>query len=215
MTSGIVITAIGLLGTLYADYRGSLRLRWVCKPLASAGFLVIAFVPLLEGASFSAFHVGLVLSALGDVALIPRSKRLFLVGLGSFALAHLAYLTSFVSAIVRGPGRTTTLVGAIALLSLMTAGHLVWKWLEPKTGSMRVPVRVYVLLVSLMAAAAITSATLPDSRIHLAPLGGVLFYLSDLSVARDRFVAPSFLNKAWGLPLYYGGQVLIAMAATL
>jgi hypothetical protein len=29
-------------------------------------------------------------------------------------------------------------------------------------------------------------------------------------VARDRFVRHEFLNRAWGLPLYYAAQLLIA-----
>jgi len=29
-------------------------------------------------------------------------------------------------------------------------------------------------------------------------------------VARDRFVAQGFINRAWGLPMYYGGQLLLA-----
>jgi hypothetical protein len=37
-----------------------------------------------------------------------------------------------------------------------------------------------------------------------------MFYASDLAVARDRFVARVFLNRAWGLPLYFGGQLVIA-----
>jgi hypothetical protein len=40
----------------------------------------------------------------------------------------------------------------------------------------------------------------------------VAFYLSDVSVARDRFVAPGFGNRIWGLPLYYGAQVLFALS---
>ncbi len=40
--------------------------------------------------------------------------------------------------------------------------------------------------------------------------GAVSFYVSDLSVARDRFLAPGFSNRIWGLPLYYGGQPLLA-----
>jgi hypothetical protein len=40
--------------------------------------------------------------------------------------------------------------------------------------------------------------------------------LSDLSVARDRFVAPGFVNRAWGLPTYFAAQLLLAasVAAT-
>ena len=40
----------------------------------------------------------------------------------------------------------------------------------------------------------------------------VAFYVSDVSVARDRFVAPGFGNRIWGLPLYYGAQLLFALS---
>jgi hypothetical protein len=39
----------------------------------------------------------------------------------------------------------------------------------------------------------------------------VLFYLSDLAVARQRFVHASFVNRAFGLPLYYAAQILIGL----
>jgi hypothetical protein len=38
----------------------------------------------------------------------------------------------------------------------------------------------------------------------------VSFYLSDLSVARDRFVVTEFNNKLWGWPLYFGAQLVLA-----
>jgi hypothetical protein len=34
-------------------------------------------------------------------------------------------------------------------------------------------------------------------------------------VARDRFVRHEFANRAWGLPLYYGAQLLIAATPSL
>ena len=40
--------------------------------------------------------------------------------------------------------------------------------------------------------------------------GAALFWLSDLTVARDRFVRASFANRLVGLPLYYAGQLLLA-----
>ena len=49
----------------------------------------------------------------------------------------------------------------------------------------------------------------PDWRIAL---GATAFFLSDIAVARNRFVAPGFTNRAWGLPLYYVGQVLLALS---
>ena len=35
-----------------------------------------------------------------------------------------------------------------------------------------------------------------------------MFFLSDLCVARDRFVSPGWENRAVGLPLYFGAQLL-------
>ena len=42
--------------------------------------------------------------------------------------------------------------------------------------------------------------------------GAIAFYLSDLTVARDRFVTRGFENRIVGLPLYYTGQVLLALS---
>ena len=42
------------------------------------------------------------------------------------------------------------------------------------------------------------------------PVGAVMFTASDIAVVRDRFVAPGFVNRLWGLPLYYAAQLIIA-----
>jgi uncharacterized membrane protein YhhN len=54
------------------------------------------------------------------------------------------------------------------------------------------------------------AATLPAGRPLALWVGALLFYVSDLAVARNRFVAPGFANRAWGLPAYYAGQMLLA-----
>jgi hypothetical protein len=43
--------------------------------------------------------------------------------------------------------------------------------------------------------------------------GAIAFAVSDLSVARDRFITKGVVNKLWGLPLYFGAQLLIASSA--
>jgi hypothetical protein len=40
--------------------------------------------------------------------------------------------------------------------------------------------------------------------------GAVLFALSDVFVARDRFVHSGFANRQWGLPLYFLAQLILA-----
>ena len=42
--------------------------------------------------------------------------------------------------------------------------------------------------------------------------GAIAFYLSDLFVARDRFLKNDFINRLVGLPLYYLGQFLLAFS---
>jgi uncharacterized membrane protein YhhN len=218
---GIVVTAVGTAGLLVAERLDRPRLRRVFKPLASAGFLLAAVrAPAFTWPVGMAWLllVGLVLSAAGDVLLVPKSKTSFVLGMASFGLAHVAYGAWFLS---RGVSAWVFLPIAAVFLVI---GHLVWRWLDTHvTGGLRLPVRGYVGLVSLMAASAlaygahaIAADPAPATVSSLTPIapavGGVLFYLSDLAVARHRFITPAFINRAWGLPVYYLAQLLIASA---
>jgi uncharacterized membrane protein YhhN len=76
---------------------------------------------------------------------------------------------------------------------------------------MRPAVLAYITAISLMAWAAL-SAVLGGPGPAIALIGALLFYISDLAVARDRFITRSFVNRLWGLPAYYTGQVLLALS---
>jgi hypothetical protein len=56
---------------------------------------------------------------------------------------------------------------------------------------------------------------LPSPGRFLVIFGAVSFYISDLFVARDRFLKTEFVNRLIGLPLYYGGQFLFAFSIGL
>jgi len=47
----------------------------------------------------------------------------------------------------------------------------------------------------------------------LLAVGALLFGASDLFVARERFIEPGFRNRLFGLPLYYAGQLLLALSS--
>jgi len=81
-------------------------------------------------------------------------------------------------------------------------------------GRRRVPVAVYIAAISAMLWGAVSAAMAGQVPLFTA-FGALLFYLSDLAVARERFVEPSFSNRLVGLPLYYAGQILIAMTVGL
>lgn len=180
------------------------RLEWLVKPAAALTFIVAAWAHGALGSAWgTVMFVGFVLAAGGDVLLIPKDRRAFLAGLVSFLLGHVAYAIAFA---VRG--LDWVWVGGSAAILLVIAGPIL-RWLWPHVeGPMRGPVAAYVVVItSMVALAAGTYGAHGDPWILVGAFG---FYLSDLAVARDRFVSRGFVNRAWGLPLYFGSQLILA-----
>jgi len=84
-------------------------------------------------------------------------------------------------------------------------------WLWPHLGEMRAPVLAYVFVITLMVSLA--SGMSWRWGMWMAVTGALIFYASDIFVARDRFVSPGPVNGLIGLPLYYIGQLLLAWSA--
>jgi uncharacterized membrane protein YhhN len=204
--AGMVLTGMGLVASLSAERARRRALLYIAKPTASVGFLLVAFG---SGASDDAFGiwilVGLVLSLFGDVALMFMDRAAFLAGLASFLLAHIAYVGAFLKAGVSPKWTVIAAAGAVVVAAI------VLRWLLPHVeDDMKVPVLGYVAVISVMASLAV--GTLGAGLTALIVAGAVLFYISDLFVARDRFVSPGFVNTLAGLPLYYLAQVLLALS---
>jgi uncharacterized membrane protein YhhN len=188
---------------LWAEWRQHRPLLWAAKILASTSFVLAA----ISWGALTSLHgrlvvVGLALSWVGDVLLIPRSRAAFVGGLGAFLLAHLAYAAAF--------ARQPLAAGALALGAAVMAavGASVLRWLWPHLrGGLRPAVACYVGAISLMVAFASGAAGALGAT---ALVGAIAFAVSDVFVARHRFVTPSIVNKLWGLPLYYAGQLLLA-----
>jgi len=199
------VTAMAVAALLLSERVGSSVGVWVAKPLASTAFVALALAAGASGTPYGRWILaGLVLSWLGDVFLIPRERpRVFLAGVLSFLAGHVAYAVAFV---LRGVDAT------VFLLAGLVAGlvaFVVLRWLARHVPSdMKLAVPVYVAVISLMVVAAVASFGAHGNP--WIPIGAIGFYLSDLSVARDRFVISRFVNRLWGLPLYYAAQVALA-----
>jgi uncharacterized membrane protein YhhN len=207
----VALLAVPLTALLAAELLERRAWILVAKPLASLLFLVAGalLLPLPAPASLLLF-IGLVLSFFGDVLLIPKGRKLtFLLGLASFLCAHAAYGVAFV---LKGTEPRGVVGGSLALLLV---GVPLSRWLLPHVrGAMRAPVIGYIVAITAMVALSM-GAWSAGAPLTL-PLGATLFYLSDLCVARERFVKRSRLNGAVGLPLYYVAQLLLidGMSAT-
>lgn len=206
---GISLTSAALIALLTGESYNRRKVVWIAKPLASSGFLIAA---LGFGALASLYGqlllTALVLSFTGDILLIPKRKITFLYGLISFACAHIIFAAAFV---VPGVNLTAAFAGAVFIAGVFL---LIGKWLAPYLPSkMRTPVWIYFVVIGGMVSLAggNTFNGGPPAIIT----GAVLFVVSDVAVARNRFVSPGFFNKIWGLPLYYTAQLLLASSIAL
>ena len=203
----VLVTALLVVG-LVALERSDTPWRLPVKALASTGFIGVAVAPgAIDTGYGRAVLIGLGLSWLGDVLLALPSRAAFLGGLAAFLLGHVAYVVAFG---IRG---LTPVPAAVAAGGVVVTAVVVWRWLRPRLDAAMVgPVAAYVAVISIMVVAAFGTAGFELDRRIVA--GAVLFYLSDLFVARQRFVTPGFVNRLVGLPLYYGGQILLALSVS-
>ena len=207
MVIAIVVGAVlagALVSLLRAIRAGDRALEVVSKTAASLCFVVLGAVRWTAGDAVGSWLLaGLVLCMVGDVLLLG-SDRSFDLGLAAFLLGHLAYVGGFRAAL---PLADWPVLMAVPLA---VAGIAVGAWLWPRLGRRGPSVALYIAVISLMVWGGV-STSFSRALPWTAAGGAVLFYLSDLAVARQRFVRPDFVNRAVGLPLYYAGQLLIAI----
>lgn len=199
------LCAVAVAGLLVAEWRGSTRGLWLTKPIASAAFI---WAGLEAGALDSGYGrlvmLGLALCLAGDVLLIPRGRpAVFRAGVFAFLLGHVAYSAAFLTRPLSVPG---LLLGGAVIAAFLWA---ILRWLRRSLPpDMAGPVHAYLVVIGVMSALA-CSVTAAGGPVAVA-VGALAFTASDVSVARDRFVQHEFVNRAWGLPLYYAAQLLIA-----
>lgn len=199
-----VATALAVAALLVAEAREHRVAKAISKTLAAAGFVAVALTRgALDARWSTALAVGLGLSVVGDLCLLSHARRHFLAGLFAFLCGHVAYVAAFA---LRGLSPSAVAAAApLVIAGLVVVG----RWLLPHVDDkMRGPVVAYMLVISAMVAAAV--GTYVHARSLVLAAGALAFYVSDLSVARDRFVAPGLVNRVWGLPAYFGGQLLLA-----
>jgi uncharacterized membrane protein YhhN len=190
----VILTAVAVPVLLVAEARSSTAIAGLAKGVASSAFVAAAVaVGALSTPYGRAVLVALALSWAGDLLLLSRAERLFLAGLGAFLAAHLAYVVAFVLWGIDGQSL------ALALLPVTVVALVVARWLLPHVGA------------RMRAAGASTWGAGTPLMLGAA----VAFLVSDVSVARDRFVSPGLVNQVWGLPLYYGAQLAFAATTTM
>ena len=207
----ILIIAAGLLiALLYAEKQNNWKKRLPVKTALSCLFILTAMVqPHPLPGYYGWMLLGFVFCLGGDVFLALPQKKMFLLGLVSFLTGHVFYVLAFLN--------FAGLNGFAVIGTLLTIGVslLVYTWLKPHLGSMQLPVIFYIIVISAMLGSAwaiFGEAALAGPGRVLVLMGAVSFYISDLFVARNRFLKDAFVNRLVGLPLYYAGQFMLALS---
>jgi uncharacterized membrane protein YhhN len=144
----------------------------------------------------------LLFSAGGDFFLaMPWWQPSFVLGLGSFLVAHLCYLGALLP--LRGPSRPRLVASAVVIVACV--GLLVWFWPRLVADGLTIPVLVYMAVLAAM----VCSALLARLPTPWTALGAVSFAISDGMIGIGRFVLDSHALEVPIWWVYATSQVLI------
>ena len=205
-----VFAAGFLAGLLYCEKKQIQAAKLTVKSLLSSLFI---FTAVVQSHAIPFYYrlllIGMIFCLGGDVFLALPGKKMFLFGLVFFLLGHVFYAPAFF--FTAGFNHWTGIGLAICAL----AGAGVFLWLRPHLGSMKIPVIFYILVISVMFVGAwsmVGAGEFQAAGRMAAFIGALGFYVSDIFVARQRFLKAEFFNRLIGLPLYYGGQFMLAFS---
>lgn len=151
---------------------------------------------------------GLVLSLIGDVLLgLKNHKQTLLLGIAAFLLTHICYALAFFQ-LGFATAKLPLLLPVIVLAMILTA-----LWLRPHLrGKYQLAVPLYLIAIGIMLIFAWANQS--TNAWWSIVIGASLFALSDLTVARNRFIKQHINNRIIGLPLYYSAQLMLAYSVT-
>lgn len=165
---------------IIAAYRGPRWLYYVSKPLTVMLLLIQCVWSGAPSFYYWTIVIGLCFSIIGDIYLMLPADR-FLAGLMSFFFAHIAYTVAFAS---QWSGEISWWLLALCL----AIGIVVFLLLLPFLAPLQTPVALYIFVIMAMLFSAGQYWLLSHNQAALFTIvGAILFVLSDLTLAVNRF----------------------------
>lgn len=200
----LAITLVAAVVDWIAVHHGHRPVEYVFKPLTLAALTATALA--LDPADPTVrawFVVALLLSLTGDVLLMLPGD-LFVPGLGTFLLAHVAYAVGLVA---DGPDPARLLAGvAVVGAAFAVVGTRLLAGIRRTEPAMTPPVMAYMGVISAMVVCAVGTG---NAR---AIIGASLFYASDALIGWGRFVARHDRGRLAVMVTYHLGQVLLVLS---
>jgi uncharacterized membrane protein YhhN len=206
----IILGILLLFGLLYYEKKNDRKPLLIVKSILSLLFVTTTLLqPHSVPIYFYTLFIGLIFCLIGDVCLALPQEKAFMGGLVVFLIGHIFYIFSFSSL-----SQIHQWISA-GLFIIFGLSALIFLWLRPHLKSMLIPVLLYIVVITVMLSGA--WAVFLKSPFHvfgrtLLLAGSLCFYVSDIFVARDKFIKEEYRNRLFGLPLYYTGQFLLAFS---
>lgn len=193
-----------------AVWKGWQRLEYFAKPAV----MVCLFIWLYASTGLQGkplwFGLGILFSLAGDVLLMVPGERMFLFGLAAFLLTHLSYILGFREQLTNPSGWSLIVMIIVLVNGVRLIRRIVGTLRAKGQNTLVTPVIVYGLVISFMLSAAMITINDPAWKINAALLvsvGAFLFYVSDLTLAWNKFVSPLRNGPIVNIVTYYLGQI--------
>jgi uncharacterized membrane protein YhhN len=205
----IILFVVVFLADLVAVYTNNETLRYITKPLLMP-LLIVFFVFQTKDFASSLkkwITLALVFSWAGDVLLMFEStnSNFFIFGLVAFLIAHIFYILYYEN-VIRKEGLSKSYWWFLPVIIYYIVLIYI---LSPNLGDMKLPVRIYGIVISYMLIQALQTGGIktPGAAI-LMIAGAVLFITSDSILAINKFYE-SFEYAGIAIMLTYGMAQLI------
>ncbi|HEX2956205.1 MAG TPA: lysoplasmalogenase [Chitinispirillaceae bacterium] len=168
-------------------------------PMLSLSIIVIKNIRSIQGILFS---MGILFCMGGDITLDIDRTRLFIPGLIFFLIGHLFYIAVFLISC------KFTITGFLYALPVITISIVLGILFSSIPIAQRIPVLIYLAVISAMT----VFAAFTNFKTGLVYWGAVLFMISDIIIAINKFYYPIPNSTLYNIGIYFVAQFLLATA---
>lgn len=205
------------IATIYAEFEGYDILKYVSKVLLMPLLMLYFYHHSKNIKQYKFIYLALFFCWLGDIFLmLPRgensqyAKLFFISGLVAFLIGHLNYIIHFISEVKTKIKSSYVFKSPYLVLPFVLFIVVLLRLLYPTLGSMKLPVTIYSIIITLMLLAALNRKNNVNYiSFYFVFIGAILFVFSDSCIAINKFYEPFELARMTIMSTYIIAQLII------
>ena len=216
----IIFFIIAVIGEVVACVLESETINLICKPMLLASLGGAFWIQSRDNLnSFAKLMLtGFFFAWIGDTLLIfePKHPVFFMLGLGAFLITHILYIVAFTKKGTVNSNIAQLKKKPYLILIFAMLGLGLYTMFYPNLADLAIPVAIYTAVIIIMVLAAINRNSITNSDSYkLCLIGALLFMISDMTLAVNKFFMPIDYAGLYLIVLYMAGQYLIMRGSIL